>query len=131
MYPSREGTRYPLAAPQGRAAKATRLSSQHPQGVREREGKYAPGPRLDWPPTKRHPLRVSLCYGGIAMLKNCQPASPRHRRTIANLCRALRISEPLEELPMTSGQAWQTIQDLAAQVKRDRTLAASGPHERR
>jgi len=45
------------------------------------------------------------------------PATGRQRLLITRLCMALKIREPLEENPMTTGVAGRLIRELQAEVK--------------
>ena len=44
--------------------------------------------------------------------KLSEPATDKQRRVITTLCMARRIKEPLEEYPMTLGEAGRLIREL-------------------
>ena len=46
-----------------------------------------------------------------------EPATGRQLRTIALLCMGLKVKEPLEERPMTMGEAGRLIRDLISEVR--------------
>lgn len=47
-----------------------------------------------------------------------EPATPQQRRKIAQLCMALKIREPIEDKPMTKGEAGRLIRGMVEELRR-------------